>query len=84
MKLSAQSAQWAILTYLLSLEDRVKLLLIKQLVAKSNRMFSNMLAMLSKIEVSYKTIERLYSDPEVMLACDSQIAHFTVGKEGHH
>ena len=57
--------------YLLSLEDRVKLLLIKQFFAKSNRMFSNMLAMfsmLSKIEVSYKTIERLYSDPEVMLA----------------
>ena len=57
--------------YSLPLEDRVKLLLIKQLVAKSNRMFSNMLAlfsMLSKIEVSYKTVERLYSDPEVMLA----------------
>jgi len=34
-------------------------------------MFTNMLAMfsmLSRIEVSYKTIERLYSDPEVMLA----------------
>jgi len=27
-----------------------------------------MFSMLSKIEVSYKTIERLYSDPEVMLA----------------
>ena len=67
--------------YLLSLEDRVKLLLIKQLVAKSNRMFSNMLAMLSKIEVSYKTIERLYSDPEVMLACDSQFAHFLLEKK---
>ena len=43
-----------------------------------------MFSMLSKIDVSYKTIERLYSDPEVMLACDSQFAHFTVGKEGHH
>jgi len=27
-----------------------------------------MLAMLSKIEVSFKTIERPYSDPEIMLA----------------
>ncbi len=55
----------------ISLEDRLKLLLIKQLIAKSNRVFSNMLfmfSMLAGIEVSYKTIERLYSDPEVMLA----------------
>jgi transposase len=46
-------------------------------------MFSNMLAMfsmLSRIEVSYKTIERLYSDPEVMLACNARSA---VEKEGH-
>jgi hypothetical protein len=55
----------------ISLEDRLKLLLIKQLMSKSNRVFSNMLfmfSMLAGIEVSYKTIERLYSDPEVMLA----------------
>ena len=54
-----------------SLEDRLKVLLIKQLIAKSNRVFSYMLvmfSMLAGIEVSYKTIERLYSDPEVMLA----------------
>lgn len=55
----------------LTLEQRVKLLLIKQLVGESNRMFANMLdifSMLSGIEVSYKTMERLYSDEEVMMA----------------
>ncbi|MCL4333656.1 MAG: ISNCY family transposase, partial [Candidatus Thermoplasmatota archaeon] len=55
----------------LSLENRVKLLLIKQLVGESNRMFSNMLtifSMLSGIDVSYKSVERLYSDQEVILA----------------
>jgi len=55
----------------LTLEQRVKLLLIKQLVGESNRMFANMLdvfSMLSGIDVSYKTVERLYSDEEVMMA----------------
>ncbi len=42
----------------LSLEQRVKRLLIKQLVGESNRMFANMLdifSMISGIDVSYKT-----------------------------
>jgi transposase len=55
----------------LTLEQRVKLLLIKQLVGESNRMFANMLdvfSMLSGIEISYKTVERLYSDEEVAMA----------------
>ena len=55
----------------LTLEQKVKLLLIKQLVGESNRMFSNMLAifsMLSRVTVSYKSIERLYSDEKVMIA----------------
>ena len=55
----------------LTLEQKVKLLLVKQLVGESNRMFANMLdifSMLSGIEVSYKTVERLYSDEEVMMA----------------
>ena len=55
----------------LTLEQRVKLLLIKQLVGESNRMFANMLdifSMVSGIDVSYKTVERLYSDEEVILA----------------
>jgi len=55
----------------ITLEQRVKLLLIKQLVGESNRMFSNMLSlfsMISGIGISYKTVERLYSDEEVILA----------------
>ena len=55
----------------LTIEQRVKLLLIKQLVGESNRMFANMLdifSMISGIDVSYKTIERLYSDDEVITA----------------
>ena len=57
--------------YSLSLDQRFKLLLIKQLVGESNRMFAYMLAvfsMLSGIDVSYKTVERLYSDDEVIMA----------------
>jgi len=55
----------------LTLEQKVKLLLIKQLVGESNRMFANMLeifSMLSGIDISYKTVERLYSDDLVMMA----------------
>ncbi|MDG6928803.1 MAG: ISNCY family transposase [Nitrososphaerota archaeon] len=55
----------------LTLEQKVKLLLIKQLVGESNRMYANMLdvfSMVSGIDVSYKTIERLYSDEPVMMA----------------
>jgi hypothetical protein len=54
----------------LTLEQKVKLLLIKQLVGESNRMYTNMLdvfSMVSWIDVSYKTIERLYSDEEVAM-----------------
>jgi transposase len=49
----------------------VKLLLIKQLVGESNRVFANMLdlfSMVSGMDVSYKTVERLYSDDMVMMA----------------
>ncbi|MFQ5814914.1 MAG: ISNCY family transposase, partial [Candidatus Hydrothermarchaeaceae archaeon] len=55
----------------LDLKQKVVLLLLKQLFAKSNRMMSSMLAvfsLLSGVDVSYKTIERLYSDPEVEMA----------------
>ncbi len=57
--------------YSLSLDQRVKLLLIKQLVSEFKGMFANMLAvfsMLSGIDVSYKTVKRLYSDDEVIIA----------------
>ncbi|MEM0195975.1 MAG: hypothetical protein QXJ24_06650 [Thermoplasmatales archaeon] len=55
---------------LLTIEQRVKLLLIKQLVGESNRMFASMpdvFTMVSGINISYKTIERLYSDEEAMM-----------------
>jgi transposase len=54
----------------LSLKQRTVLLLIKHLFAKSNREMSTMLtlfSLLSDVDVSYKTIERLYSDEEVAL-----------------
>ena len=54
-----------------SLEQKVKLLLIKQLVGESNRVFANMLdlfSMVSGMDISYKTVERLYSDDMVMMA----------------
>lgn len=49
-------------------KQKLTLLLIKQMVQKSNRMMScmlNLFSLLSGIEVSYKTIERLYSDDEI-------------------
>ena len=55
----------------LSLEQRIKVLLNKLLVGKSNRMFFNMRvisSMISGIDILYKTIERLYSDNEMILA----------------
>jgi len=55
----------------LTLEQKVKLILIKLIVDKSNRLTSNLLELFSlmfDIEVSYKYIERLYSDEEVKLA----------------
>ena len=47
------------------------MLLIKQFVGKSNRVFANMLdtfSLILGIDVSHKTIERLYSDNEVITA----------------
>lgn len=55
----------------LTLEQKVLALLLKHLIGKSNREMSFMLVIfswLTGIEVSYKTIERLYSDQEVILA----------------
>ena len=56
---------------ILTLEQKVLALLLKHLIGKSNREMSLMLIIfswLSDIDVSYKTIERLYSDQEVILA----------------
>lgn len=54
----------------LSLKQKVVLLLLKHLFGKSNRNMANMLViftLLTDIDVSYKTVERLYSDCEVIL-----------------
>lgn len=54
----------------LSLKQKVMLILLKQLFEKSNREMSVMLtlfSLLTEVDVSYKTLERLYSDQEVVL-----------------
>jgi len=55
----------------LMLKQKVVLLLIKEIFDRSNRNMASMMALfslLSGIDVSYKTVERLYSDPEVEMA----------------
>ncbi len=55
----------------LDLKQKVVLILLKELFGKSNRSMASMLAvfsLLSGVDASYKTIERLYSDPEVEMA----------------
>ena len=55
----------------LSLKQKLELLLIKHLVEKSNREMSNLLvifSLLADIDISYKFVERLYSDGEVLIA----------------
>jgi len=54
----------------LTLKQKTNLLLLKHLIWKSNREMSIMVAIftaLSGIDVSYKTVERLYSDEEVLM-----------------
>jgi len=53
----------------LTVEQRVLALLIKHIIGKSNRNMASMFtvfSLLSNIDVSYKTVERFYSDPEVI------------------
>jgi len=55
----------------LSLKQRVILILVKELFDRSNRNMEAMLdlfCLLADVEVGYKSIERLYSDPEVEMA----------------
>lgn len=55
----------------LTVKQKLTLLLLKHLFRRSNRNMATMLAifsLLSNIDVSYKTVERLYSDPEVEMA----------------
>jgi transposase len=61
----------------LGLKQKTVLLLLKHLFGKSNREMSAMLVvfcLLSDIDVSYKTIERLYSDEEVALVLQNMHA----------
>ena len=54
---------------ILTVEQRTIALLIKHIIGKSNRNMSSMFvifSLLSDIDVSYKTVERFYSDPEVV------------------
>ena len=55
----------------LELKQRVIILLLKELLGESNRMMASMLglfSLLSGIDVSYKTVERLYSNHDVEMA----------------
>ena len=55
----------------LKVEQRLRLLLLSQLAGKSNRMMAYMtrlFSLITGIDRSYKTIERLYSDPETSIA----------------
>lgn len=55
---------------ILTLKQRVKILLIQKFVNKSNREMSEMLmlfAYLENIDLSYKTVERLYDDERIKL-----------------
>jgi len=54
----------------LTLKQKTSLLLLKRLFERSNREMSIMLvlfSLLSEIDVSYKTVERLYSDDHVLM-----------------
>ena len=58
----------------LTRKQRVLLLLLKALYQQSNRRMAGMLqafSSLAGIDVSYKTVKRLYSDPEVALAVEN-------------
>jgi len=55
----------------LTLEQKVLLVLLKHLFGKSNREMAIMVVIfswLTNIDISYKTVERLYSDDQVILA----------------
>jgi len=54
----------------LELKQKIIILITQRLIKKSNRDMSNMLAlfsMLNEIDISYKTVERIYSYEEVIL-----------------
>lgn len=58
----------------ISTKQKIMLLLIQRLMEKSNRNMSNMLilfSLLNDIDISYKTVERLYSDWCVILSLNN-------------
>ena len=58
----------------LTLKQKVLILLIKELIQKSNREMSNftfLFSLICDIDVSYKTIERLYNDFEVLIVLNN-------------
>ena len=66
----------------LDLKQSVTILLIKELIGKSNRSMASMLylfSLLSGIDVSYKKVERLYSNYDVSLAIHN--LHILIMKE---
>lgn len=66
----------------LTLEQKVLLLLLKHLIGKSNRDMAIMVVIfswLTDIDISYKTVERLYSDKEVILALNN--LHYLILKK---
>jgi len=68
----------------LTLKQKTLLLLLKHLIEKSNREMSNMLvvfSLLSEVDVSYKTVERLYSDEEVIMVLHN-MHMLLLGKKG--
>lgn len=55
----------------LNTNQKIRILLIKHLIEKSNRNMTylmDLFTMISGIDISYKTVERLYSDQETILA----------------
>ena len=58
----------------LTLEQRLRIFLIKQLIDKSNRTMAYLLdifCLVMGIDISYKTIERLYSNEDLKLALNN-------------
>jgi len=70
----------------LTLKQKVILLLLKQICIKSNRNMAGMMVLftwLTSIDISYKTIERLYSDSLVQMALYN-LHILTLKKKGIH
>ena len=68
----------------LPLAKRMRLILIKELNEKGNRKIANLLdlfSMLSGTDISYKTVERLYSDDKIMLGLHNLFI-LTLNKRG--